>query len=101
MAEGLALAASIIAVIQISDRVISLCCQFIGKVRGAEREVGQIITTITALKGFLEFLEKFVMNPESANQLPLLATLCHPDGPFESCTTLLKDMEAKLRPKRD
>jgi NACHT domain len=101
MAEGLALAASIIAVIQISDRVISLCCQFIGKVRGAEREVGQMITTITALNGFLEFLNKFVRNDETASQLPLLRKLSEPDGPLEICKALLKDMETKLRPKRD
>src|SRR5271169_3882250 len=101
MAEGLALGASIIAVIQISDRVISLCCQFIGKVRGAEREVREMIATITALNGFLEFLNKFVRNDETASQLPLLRKLSEPDGPLEICKALLKDMETKLRPKRD
>jgi hypothetical protein len=101
MAEGLALAASIIAVIQISDTVISLCCQFIGKVRGAEKEVAQMITTITALKGFLEFLEKFVGNDETGRHLPLLGMLSRPDGPLATCTNLLTDMEGKLRPKRD
>ena len=101
MAEGLALATSIIAVIQISDRVISLACQFIGKVRGAEREVAHIITTITSLKGFLEFLNTFIENDDSARQLPLLHKLSDPDGPLNTCTELLADIEDKLRPKRD
>src|SRR5271169_3087055 len=101
MAEGLALGASIIAVIQISDRVISLCCQFIGKVRGAEREVREMIATITALNGFLEFLNKFVKNDETASRLPLLSTLSQPDGPLEVCKAMLNDMESKLRLKRD
>jgi Cdc6-like AAA superfamily ATPase len=102
MAEGLALAASIIAVIQISDRVISLCGQFIGKVRGAEKEVAQLITTVTALKGFLEFVEKFVKMDENTSRLPLLDSISHQDGPLTTCMTLLKDIEGKLRPpKRD
>jgi Cdc6-like AAA superfamily ATPase len=102
MAEGLALAASIIAVIQISDSVISLCGQFIGKVKGAEKEVSQMITTVTALKGFLEFVETFVKMDENASRLPLLDAISHQDGPLTTCMTLLKDLEAKLRPpKRD
>src|SRR5436305_14226262 len=102
MAEGLAVAASIIAVIQISDRVISLCCQFIGKVRGAEREVAQLITAITALKGFFEFLDTFAKSAENALRLPLLSSLCNPQGPLETCKALLTDMEIKMRPpKRD
>src|SRR5436305_15213025 len=102
MAEALAVAASIIAVIQISDRVISLCCQFMGKVRGHEREVAQMITTITSLKGFLEFIQKIVENDANAPQLPLLSSLMHPNGLLKTCTTLLEDMEVKMRPpKRD
>ena len=102
MAEALAVAASIIAIIQISDRVISLCGQFMGRVRGHEREVAQMITTITSLKGFLEFIQKFVENEANASQLPLLSSLMHPNGLLKTCTTLLEDMEAKMRPpKRD
>jgi hypothetical protein len=100
MAEGLALTASIIAVIQASARVISFCCQFVGKVRGAERDVAQMITTITALKGFLEFLEKVIKDDETGPHLPRLGMLSHPDGPLAICTALLKDIEDKLRPKR-
>jgi hypothetical protein len=101
MAEALSLAASVIAVVQISDRVISLCCQFIGKVRGAEREIAQIITTITALKGFLEFLERFINDSDNAARLPQLHSICRPKGPLDLCTSLLKDMESKMQMKRD
>src|SRR5947207_5189855 len=101
MADGLSLAASIIAVIQLTDRVVSLCCQFIGKVRGAEREVEQMIKTITALKGFLEFLDKFVNDDDNAGRLPQLHSICRSDGPLHLCTSLLKEMESKMQPKRD
>jgi len=102
MAEVLAVAASIITVIQITDRVISLCCSFVGKVRGAEKEAIQMVNTVTGLKGFLEFLHTFVKNEENAPRLPLLNSLCNPGGPLEVCTTALTDMEGKIRPtKRD
>ena len=103
MAEALAVVASIIAVIQITDRVISLCCSFVGKVRGAEKEALQMVNTVTGLKGFLEFLHTFVKDEENAPRMPLLNSLCDPRGPLEVCTTALTAMEAKLRPtsKRD
>jgi len=83
MAEGLAVASSIIAVIQISDRVISLCSQFIGMVRGVDREIVQMITIITALKGLHEFLHNFVKDDANGPRLPLLQTLCNSQGPLE------------------
>jgi hypothetical protein len=76
MAEGLALGASIIAVIQLTDRVVSLCYQFLGKVRGAEREIREMITTVTALKGLLDFLDTFAKAPENEQRLPQLGGLC-------------------------
>ena len=95
------LAAGIIAVVQLSDRVITLCSRFIGKVRGAEREVAQMIVTITALKGFLEFLNKFIKDDDNAFRLPQLYSICQPEGPLDLCTSLLNDMESKMQPKRD
>ena len=82
MAEGLAVASIIISVIQISDRVISLCSQYIGKVRGADKEIFEMINTITALKGILEFLRIFVTNDEHKHRLPLLHSLCKPQQPL-------------------
>jgi hypothetical protein len=102
MAEALAVGASIIAVIQITDRVISLCCSFVGKVRGAEKKALQMVNSVTGLKGFLEFLHMFVKDEENAPRLPLLSSVCDAGGPLEVCITAWTDMEAKLRPlKRD
>lgn len=102
MTETLAVAASIIAVIQISGSVISLCRQFIGKARDADKEIFQIINTVTALKGILEFLNSFANDDENKPQLALLYSLCGPDAPLETCRTALAHIESKLRsPKRD
>src|SRR5271169_2617641 len=101
MAEALAVVSSIISVVQISDRVISLCGQYVGKVRGADKEIFQMINTVTALKGILEFLRSFVNNDENKARLPLLQSLCGPQQPLEICKAALAEVESKLRPKRD
>ena len=69
--------------------------------RGADKEIFQMINTITALKGILEFLHSFVNNDENKSRLPLLHSLCEPHRPLETCRAALADIEAKLRPKRD
>jgi hypothetical protein len=101
VAEALAIAASIIAVIQITDGMMSLCCSFMGKIRGAEKEAAQMVNTVSGLKGFLEFLRLFVKGEDNATRLPLLNSLCNAGGPLESRPTALTDIEAKMRPKRD
>lgn len=100
MAEALALAASIIAVIQITDRVVTLCHQFVGKVRGADKQIFQMINTITAIKGVLEFLKTFVDNGDNKSRLPLLYSLCKPNGSLERSRTALADIESKLQLKK-
>ena len=101
MADGLAVAASIIAVIQIADRVISLSHKFVGKVRGADREIFQMINTISALKGILELLRSFVQD-DNKSRLRLLCSLCNSHGPLEICQNTLAGIESKLpTPKKD
>src|SRR5436190_7149179 len=101
MAEALAVAASIIAVIQITESVTSLCRMYVGKVRGADKEIFQIINTIASLKGILEFLQSFADDEDNQSRLPLLHSLSTQHGPLEICRAALADIESKLRPKRD
>ena len=61
----------------------------------------QMVNSVTGLKGFLEFLNTFVKDEENAPRLPLLNSLCTPDGPLEKCTAALSEMETKMRPKRE
>ena len=97
---GLAVASNIVAVIQIADSVISLCYGFVGKARGAVKEISDMATAVTALKVLLEALKCFVQDGENASRLPLLSSLSHPNGPLETCHTLLAEIEDKLQSKR-
>jgi NACHT domain len=104
MAEALALGAGIIAVIQLADRVICLSSQltrFIGHVRNAKTEIAQVITTIIALKGTVEFLQQFVKNVDNASRLPQLGSISQPDGPLSRCRTMLEELESEMQAGKD
>jgi hypothetical protein len=102
MAEALDFTSSVIALMQLADRIVGKSSQFIGRVKGAERQVVQVITTITGLKGFLEFLKRFVDDDINAHRLRQLQALSRRDGPLDLCTKLMRDIEStSLRFKQD
>jgi len=101
MGEIVAVVASIIAVVQVADRVTTLGYEFYGKVKGASREVMEMITTVSALKTILELLRQFVEIDENARRLPLFQSLCQPDGPLKECEKMLGDIESRIRLKRE
>jgi hypothetical protein len=90
---------SIIALVQLADRIVDLSSDYILHAKGAGKESSQIITTITGLKGFLEFLEKFVDSAD-ADRLSALLLQCQPNGPLDLCTKLMEEIESKLKAKK-
>ena len=101
MAEIVALVASIIAVVQLADRVTTLGYEFYGKVKGASKEVMEMIATVSALKTILELLGRFFELDENAVRLPLFRSLCQPDGPLKECEKLLGEIESRIHLKRE
>jgi len=101
MAEILALVGSIIAVVQIADRVTTLGYEFFGKVKGASRQVMEMIATVSALKTILELLHRFVQANENAAHLPLFRSLSQPDGPLKECEEMLRQIERRIQLKRE
>jgi len=100
MAEIVGLVASIFAVVQLADRVTTLGYEFYGKVKGAGREVMEMITTVSALKTILELLSRFVQ-VEKADRLPRFESLCQPDGPLKECEKMLGEIESRIHLKRE
>jgi hypothetical protein len=94
MAEAIALAAGIIAVIQISDRIIGLTKHYIETIRDAPRDLIAIRTEISMLKAVFENL-KLMQDCEyaSANNLQALS---EKDGAVEGCKRSVADLEKLL-----
>lgn len=102
MAEALALAASVIAVIQITSSTISVCHNYSSDARGASWELPRLRAGLEALRNVLEKLEHLARQAESGNptagtQLPTLKLLCGCDGLLQSCYEVVKRLDQRLK----
>ena len=94
MAEAIALAAGIIAVIQISDRIISLTKQYIEAVQDAPRYLHVIRIEVSTLKAIFESL-KLLQDSEYASS-SILHKLGEKDGAVEGCERSVSGLEQLL-----
>jgi hypothetical protein len=91
MAEVVAVMASVIAIIQISDRVISLTKYYIESTSGAPSELRIILVEVSTLNVIfksLEYLEKCDHTSPA-----LWSQIAGPDGPVEGCRQSIKALE--------
>src|SRR5688500_577804 len=94
MAEAVALAASIIAVIQISDRIITLTKHYVETVQDAPRNLHIIRIEASTLKAIFESLN-LLQDPRHilSNNLQKLSGN---DGPVEGCKRSVSELERLL-----
>jgi len=90
--EGLSTAAGIIAVLQISDQVISACYQYYRRVKSAKKDILEVVDIVGGLKTTLENLGLLIGDPPD----PQLAHLSRLDGPLKSCQSALQSISTKL-----
>jgi ankyrin repeat domain-containing protein 50 len=94
--DGLSAAASVIAVLQISESVISACYQYYKTAKGARKDILEVITMVKDLKGTLDTIQ-FLLDDEGDDaedpRLPLLKSL---DPSFKACESALKDVAEQL-----
>ncbi len=91
--DGLSAAASVFAVIQISEDVVSLCSQYLKAVKNAKSDIERLQGELGHLRAVLEGAQKLLKGPNAARletSRPLL------DG-LRACSSQLKDLETKLK----
>jgi hypothetical protein len=99
MAESLSIAASIIAVIQITGRVVSLCYDYRAGLKTHQNDIKQINDEITSVRNVLESILRLIDNEEEGpSQLSTLRLLTQPDGVLSSCKTEMLSLEKDLKP---
>lgn len=91
MAEALAVGASVIAIIQISDRIIGLCKFYVETARDAPSDLRVILIETSALKTILENLNFLAAcdGPDS----PAARCISGADGPIEGCLRTVTELE--------
>lgn len=96
MAEAAGLVASIIAIIQIADRIVGVTKHYIETVQDAPRDLHRIRTELSTLKAVFESLQ-FVHSLDPATSFTLRA-LDGPAGAVEICKNIVIELEKLLHP---
>jgi hypothetical protein len=96
VAETLGVVGSIIAIVQISKTIISLCQFYIDAVEGASSELRVILIEVSTLRAIAKSLQ-YLTRPDIANSA-LLDQLVAVTGPIEGCKKALKELEALFPP---
>lgn len=94
MAEAFAVAgvaANIIAIIQIADRVIGLCKFYLGNVHDAPSDLRAIFVEISAIKTSLESLQ--FLDSCNSRRPSLLDGLSGDNGPIKGCENAIAKLE--------
>ena len=102
--DPLSITTSIIAVLQATNAVISVCYDYSTAVKDSSWELPRVTEEVKSLRNVLEALEQLAKKAESADQsaktqLPTLRLLCEPDvGPLVMCLAEMEALEKKLTP---
>jgi hypothetical protein len=103
--DPLSVTASIIAVLQATSAVVSICYDYSSAVEGSSWELLRVIDEVRGLRNVLESLEQLARQAgstkvEAENRLPSLRLLCEPrTGILAKCLMELTDLDKKLRPQ--
>lgn len=90
--DGLSGAASVIAVVDISAKVASLCFQYSVAAKDAKRDITRLQQKVTNIKSVLEELQQLV--DKQGSQLPSTHKLLES---LKQCRQQLQDLEGKLK----
>jgi hypothetical protein len=102
--DPLSVTASIIAVLQATNTVISICYDYSSAIKNSPWELTRVTEETKNLRSVLETLEQLSKKAESADptaksQLPALRLLCESDtSPLAACLLELEALEKKLAP---
>ena len=99
--DPLSVTASVIAILQISGAIITICYDYRSRIKDAQKEASRIINDLNSLRHVLDSL--FVLLEDESEHKPVqrsaLDKLVGDDGPLGRCLVELNVLEKKLKPK--
>ena len=95
---GIGEAASVVALIQISEKVFDLCRKYLTEVKDARKDIQRLRDEATSLQDVLVDLKDLVDSPNTT-KLPVLDRLNQVDGPVQQCQEQLKELVSRLEPR--
>lgn len=98
MAEALATTASVIAVIQITGKLVILGYEYIGGVKDASKDLRHLMDELYSLTKVLLDLQDFVRDARNVHSA-VLQMLDGQNGPLSGCMVELRRLQLKMEPK--
>ena len=92
--DPLSLAASVIAIIQLADRIISVCKDYVTTVKDAPNDLRTIFIEVGSVKCVLELLELVISRGDHDKMPVILEKLRTPTGPIEGCKQALTALDS-------
>ncbi|KAL4796552.1 WD40-repeat-containing domain protein [Aspergillus venezuelensis] len=94
MSDPISIMTSVVALIEMSEYIVKTCEHYITRVRKAREEITRLLQEVKSLSRVLNSLKELVEGP-NGEKLSITRTLL---SDLESCSSVLKDIEAKIRP---
>lgn len=98
MAEIIGIISGIIAVVQLTGKLTSISYGYIGGVKRASRDLGELLDELGSLSRVLISLQYYVDGNRGA-PTTALQRLNDPDGPLKVCARELEELVLKLEPR--
>jgi hypothetical protein len=93
--EGLGAAASVVAIVQITGTIFSLCWEYYTEAKDAKEHIKRLRNEVKSLQDVIAEIGELIDSPSSA-KLAVLSSFNHQDGPLQQCLTDLTDLLMKL-----
>ena len=103
--DPISITGTVIAVVQITSSVISICYDYRSSAKGSTREIIQITDELNSLKDVLESLLRVVEKAEedesrNDGKLATFQLLLKEEGPLATCKQELVRLKGKLEPEK-
>lgn len=99
--DGLSAAASVIAVVQLTEEIIKICYGYAMTAKDARRDIRALADELESLQDVLADIQRLSESPEAHTRLSRLGRLVQPGIPLEKCSRCLEELKGKLESTRD
>lgn len=94
--DPIGLVGTLIAIVEISSKLVSVCYEYRASVKGARREISRILEEIIVVRTLVERLIDMTEQSEDA-ALPFLKAVTGPDALLQRYLEELKDFKSSLK----
>ena len=96
MIEPIGLVGTLIGIVQVCGRLVSVCYDYRMGVRNAPQDISRILDEVTSVGSIAQQLVKAV-ELDDASSLPFLQAMGGDDGTLRRCLVELQDLKASLK----